>query len=243
MSGRRYKVLGSFGGGLDFSLRMDDEVTPLVKDLIVKTPGLAKRALRHVGFKTQQDMKRVLRGGITGMKQNVLDSATELSFLKERRYTSHRKKDGTLKKGKIRRAPHLPHKLKEPTTHHQMLKKHVRRAKRWMGSKLAKNRYMARAIGHDNKTLRNGVLVGWLSRSAIKWAKKYQTDHTQHVNGDMRRYFAAIGIPLRKNKTLIHRRGDPFIKPYFNKNRKHMIKMFENRIILKFNEMVAKRRA
>jgi len=231
---RSYVVHGTFAGGMNLSLRIDDQIGPMVADLVKKSPGIAKRALRHVAYVTSMDMKNMLNRGKGTLKQSVLKGSRELAFRSERR------RDG---KKKIGKAPHLPHRLKKRTTHRQMLKKHVRRRNRWMGSSLAKNRYMARAIGYDTKTFKDAVTIGWLSKSAVKWAKKYQSDSTQKVNDDMRGYFAAIGIPLKETTKVIRTKGDDFMPRYYKQNRSQMARIFRDRFLLKYNERIQRQRA
>jgi len=233
MSGKRtYKVRGSFLGG-DLTLRVDDAVGPMINDIAKKYPGIARRALRHTGFVVQRDMKNDLATGKGTSKQSVLKPSVRAAFQAQR----------TLRGKKIAKSPHLPHRLKKSTTHHGMLKKHLRRDNRWMGSTVSKNRYMARAIGFDNKTNKDAVSIGWLSPSAARWGRILQTGKSQRVTKKTRRYFAAIGIPLKETTKTIRVKPDRFMPKYYRRNKRVMAQVFSQRFLLKYRQMTEKRTA
>jgi hypothetical protein len=121
------------------------------------------------------------------------------------------------------------------------LKKHIRHPLRWMGSRLSKHRRMARAIGYEMRSDKSVLRVGWLSKSSVKWAKEYQDGKTLPVTPKMRKHFAAIGIPLRKGRTVIRTKPDRFIPNWFRTNNAKLVKVFSDRFVLKFNEMMRRR--
>lgn len=229
---RTYTVRGSFAGG-EVGMKVTDGITPSLRLMVDKNPGIARRALRHTAWRIQKDMKSDLAKGEGTKRQSVLKPSIEAQFRAQRRLSGK----------KIGKAIHLPHRLKKSTTHGQLLKKHIRHPYRWMGSKLSKNRKMARAIGYDNKADRNTVRIGWLSRSAVKWAKEYQDGRSQRVTKKTRKYYGAIGIPLKKSTTVMRSPANPFIPNYFRKNRAMIGKIFSDRFIMKFNESQRRRTA
>lgn len=224
---RIYRVVGSFGPNIGaITVKLDDEIGPKLEGVMRDNPKIASRALRHTGWFIQKDMKEDMTSGRGTLKQRLLNPAVES------RFRSQKKLDG---KGKVVKSPHLPHKLKVPTSHAAMLRKHVRHPFRWMGSRLSKHRRMARSIGYEMRADKTQARVGWLSKSSVKWANIYQDGKSQPVTKAMLGYFHAIGLPMKKKVgSIIRTPADPFIPNWFTKNKTKMVKVFVDRFLLKY---------
>lgn len=234
MSDRRrlYRVVGDLGPNVGaISITLDDEITPKLRQTMKEFPKIASRALRHTGWFIQGDMKTAMTSGRGTQRQAVLRK--EGQFRKQQWINPDTKK--------VEKKPHLPNLLKRPTTHRQMLKKHIRHPFRWMGSRLSKHRRLARAIGYEMRADKTLLRVGWLSKSSVKWAREYQDGKRQPVTKAMRGYFFAIGLPLRKS--MIITKPDPFIPNWFRANRVRLVKVFSDRFILKYNEWFRRKTA
>jgi hypothetical protein len=227
-------VVGDFGPNVGaISITLDDEITPKLRQTMKEFPKIASRALRHTGWFVQGDMKNAMTSGRGTQRQGVLKPSVESNFRKQQWENPVTKK--------IEKRPHLPHRLKVPTSHTQMLKKHIRHPFRWMGSRLSKHRRLARAIGYEMRADKTLLRVGWLSKSSVKWAREYQDGKTQPVTKAMRGYFFAIGLPI--GKRTIRTKADPFIPNWFRANKAKMVKVFSDRFILKYNEWFRKKTA
>lgn len=210
---RKYTVTssGSFAG-----IEIKDGITPHLKLMAAKYPNEARRALGFVGSQTQRDMKANLRQGRAGNTRIPLQSRLSAG---SRRAITSKKIVSKTSKGKT--------KVRYHSDSGRDVSQHIRRKFRYTGRVGSRNRALVRSIGYELND--HEVKIGWLSKSGAKWGEIVQEGRTIPVTQRMRRYYAAIGLPLKRSTRTITMPAAPFVEPYFRSNRSAMIDGFRAR--------------
>ena len=96
---------------------------------------------------------------------------------------------------------------------------------------------LVQAIGYQSSDAGFGAFVGWLSPSAVRLGRIFQTGKTYQVTDKMRRFFWAAFragkgvIPLSASKTTIRIPARNFMDPVFAKFQPRIFSLFEARLI------------
>lgn len=184
---------------------IEDGVTPLLQLMYLDAPNTFLRAARHVGYRTQKRLKEEIRSGTVAGR-----SIKEQSFLpKSKRDAIQKRFEGDS----------------------DQLSQHYRRKKRFTG-RIKSHQNLVRAIGYEKRNDR--IEIGWLSRSAAKWAEMVQEGKTTVVTPKMKRYLSSIG--LATNKRTIRMPRQNIIEPFFLLNKRWMLRILGERFNKKFLE-------
>lgn len=89
---------------------------------------------------------------------------------------------------------------------------------------------LVRAIGYKYDATTMSVRVGWLSHSAAKRGAELQRGFRTRVTKKMRRFFWAIGVPLRKGTTMIESPGRDLFDTVLRLRQKAILNYVENKV-------------
>lgn len=208
---RAYKVYGGLGSGV----QIKDEISPLLRGMAATAPLAFATAAHRVGYRVQKEIKAGISAGVIG------------GWRIPPRKTLNRKGRGYLKEA----WPKFKNK------HRLRPNYHLRNKKRFTGggwkgietsNRSESRQSLQNAIGFE--PLVNGAMVGWLSRTAPMWGRAVQEARrggrprttggslpmtfsfrrTQEVKPRQRRYFAALGLYVKKHKIMEQKSFDLF---------------------------------
>lgn len=226
---RRYTVYGEgFRGisGAGIAMSIYDELTPFLKDYLHTYPRENKKALRHLCWWFQQELRKDIESGKAGkniiphLKQLHPSKIFDLNLMLAQKKINVR----TYRKHVLSKAPYFA------TT--------VARDPNRMGKRLSQ------AIAFD----KNSFKVGWTNWMAMiygdaiqKGARGYYphlNDTTGNVTPKMRKYFASIGMPLKKNTLKIEQKPRPIIIPILRDREARFAGIIAKRVDYNIRKMI-----
>ncbi|WP_027185148.1 hypothetical protein [Desulfovibrio inopinatus] len=220
---RNHKFFGdnAMSQGRGGSVNVIDYTTPYLQHLAEVLPNETSRALRHVAWRLQKEIKEGIAAGAPGgetwqplsdvHKYGLLDDIRQVRASRKR-VKPVRNKDAELLAGDG--------------------KQRFTAYKKPRNTRIKTGFYgrLGRAAGYLYEPGTMSAHVGWLGKSASMWAWRHAKGQDLAVTPKMRRMYAGAGIILNKNTQFIHRPPRPAVRPVFEARERDIPRWIEERV-------------
>jgi len=169
-------------------IQIIDNATPWLRSMADAYPDWERKALKSVGWKMQQEIKKGIKSGAPGGQRYV----SGMSNLRRRKLDKAAVTHGSWR---VNGNNPFENTQRKPFRNYRPLGR------------------LVNAVGYQYKSPSAGVAVGWLSRSAAKTGLWMEKGVTQFVTPKMRRLFYAAGVGVSGNT--MHVPARPTMGPMF----------------------------